>query len=225
RFLRVVVLSAVGFGAVAAWVKGSAWAGAAGAAVGAAFPVLYVRHRAVQRNERLLAQLPEVLDLAARFLRAGHSLPQALGAVAVELKDPARGLFARYVGQRDLGLPTEVALRELADRAGLTEYRIMTMAILVQQETGGNLAEVCARLAAIVRDRFRVRGMIRGLTAEGRMQAAILTALPPALVVLMAVVKPSYADAMLSQPKLIAGVLVSQLIGILWIRRIVRVNF
>jgi tight adherence protein B len=225
QLLKIAVASAVGLGVVAAWVKGGVLAAAVGAAAGAVLPLLYVRHRAIKRNERLLAQLPEILDLAARFLKAGHSLSQALGSVATELKDPARELFARYASQRDLGLPTEVALRELADRAGLTEYRIMTMAILVQQETGGNLAEVCTRLAAVVRDRFRVQGMIRGLTAEGRMQAAILTALPPALVVLMMAVKPSYADAMLSQPKLIAGILLSQLIGILWIRKIVKINF
>lgn len=225
QLLRITVLSALGFGAVAGWVKESVLVAVGAAAVGAVLPLLYVRHRAIKRNERLLAQLPEILDLAARFLKAGHSLSQALGSVAAELKDPARELFARYVSQRDLGLPTEVALRELADRAGLTEYRIMTMAILVQQETGGNLAEVCTRLAAVVRDRFRVQGMIRGMTAEGRMQAAILTALPPALVVLMMAVKPSYADAMLSQPKLIGGILLSQLIGILWIRKIVKINF
>jgi len=225
KLWRIVVLCAIGFGATAGYVKRNAFAVTGGAAVGAILPVLYIRKRAMKRDEKLLAQLPEILDLTARFLKAGHSLGQALGTVVEELKAPARELFARYVRQRDLGLPLEVTLRELADRAGLTEYRIMTMAILVQQQTGGNLTEVCERLATVVRERFRVQGMIRGLTAEGRLQAAILIALSPALVVIMTLVKPSYADAMLSQPKLIAGILVSQLIGILWIRKIVSVKF
>jgi tight adherence protein B len=225
QLLRIASICAVAFGAAAGLAKRSELFAVAGALGGAVLPVFYVRHRAMKRDEKLLAQLPEVLDLATRFLKAGHSLPQALGAVTQELKGPARELFARYVSQRDLGLPMEVTLRELADRAGLTEYRIVTMAILVQQQSGGNLADVCERLASVVRERFRVKGMIRALTAEGRMQASILMALPPGLVLLMMVVKPTYADAMLSQPKLIAGILISQLIGVLWIRKIVNVKF
>lgn len=194
-------------------------------AIAGLLPLLYARHKARQRDEKLLSQLPEILDLTSRFLKAGYSLPQALGSVAGELKDPARALFARYVTHRDLGLPTDVTLRDLADEAGLTEYRIFVMAILVQQQTGGNMAEVCDRLSKIVRERFRVKGMIRALTAEGRMQANILMAMPPALVVIMMGVKPSYAEAMMSSPKLIGGILVSQLLGILWIRKIINVKF
>ena len=223
--LQIVALCAIGFGAAAGYAKQSVLLAVGGAVVGAILPLLYVCHRAKKRDEKLLAQLPEILDMAARFLKSGHSLGQALGAVTEELKGPARELFARYVSQRDLGLPLEVTLRELADRAGLTEYRIMTMAILVQQQTGGNLAEVCERLAAVVRERFRVQGMIRALTAEGRLQAAILIGLCPVIVVVMTVIKPSYAEAMMSQPKLLAGILVSQLIGILWIRKIVNIKF
>lgn len=194
-------------------------------AIAGLLPLLYARHKARQRDEKLLSQLPEILDLTSRFLKAGYSLPQALGSVAGELKDPAKALFTRYVTHRDLGLPTDVTLRDLADEAGLTEYRIFVMAILVQQQTGGNMAEVCDRLAKIVRERFRVKGMIRALTAEGRMQANILMAMPPALVVIMMGVKPSYAEAMKSSPKLIAGILISQLLGILWIRKIINVKF
>jgi tight adherence protein B len=215
----------VGLGLTAWVVQENPLVAAAAAAAGGVGPVLYASYRARKRDEALLAQLPEALDLTARFLKAGHSLSQALGAVGGELKDPARSLFARYVSQRDLGLPTEVTLRDLAERAGLTEYRIMVLAVLVQQQTGGNLSEVCERLAATVRERFRVKGMIRALTAEGRLQANILIALPAALALVMTVVKPSYAEAMFSQPKLIAGIVVSQLLGVLWIRKIVNVTF
>jgi tight adherence protein B len=225
HLLGLVALGAIGVGAAAGYARQSLPLGAGGAAVGVVVPLLYVRRRAMKRDEQLLRQLPDILDMAARFLTAGHSLGQALGAVTQELKWPARELFARYVSQRDLGLPLDVTLRELADRAALTEYRIMTMAILVQQQTGGNLAEVCERLAGVVRERFRVQGMVRALTAEGRLQAGILIGLCPTLVVVLAAIKPSYAAAMLSQPKLIAGILVSQLIGILWIRKIVNVKF
>ncbi|WP_439629975.1 type II secretion system F family protein [Gemmata sp.] len=223
--LRLVLVCAGALGAAAGLAKQSVLFGAAGAALGAALPLLYVRYRAKQRDQKLLAQLPGVLDMVARFLRSGHSLGQALGTVSEELKWPGQALFARYVSQRDLGLPLEVTLRELAYRAGLTEYRIMTMAILVQQQTGGNLAEVCERIAAVVRERFRVQGMIRALTAEGRLQAGILVGLCPTIVAVMTLIKPDYAGAMLSQPQLLAGIVVSQAIGILWIRKIVDVKF
>lgn len=195
------------------------------AAVALVVPLLYVRHRAKKRDERLLAQLPEILDMMARFLRSGNSLAQSLREVSNEFPAPARPLFQQCVGQQELGLPADVALRELASAAGLTEYRIIVLAILVQQQTGGSLAEVCDRLAGVVRERYRVRGMIRALTAEGRMQANILMALPGALFLIMLVVKPEYAYAMLDQPKLLAGIAVSQTIGILWIRKIVNVPF
>jgi len=221
----IVVLCGAGLAAGAGFAKGSVLMAVGGGAIGVAAPLLYVRHRAKKRDEKLLTQLPLILDMVARYLKSGNSLGQALGSATEELKWPAQPLFARYVSQRDLGLPLDVTLRELADRAGLTEYRIMTMAILVQQQTGGNLAEVCERLAAVVRERFRVQGMIRGLTAEGRLQAAILIAICPALVAVMMVVKPDYADAMLSQPKLLGGIVVSQLIGVLWIRKIVDIKF
>ena len=199
--------------------------GLGAAVVTAVIPLLYVRHRARRRDHRLLAQLPEILDVLARFLRSGSSLAQALKEVANEFPDPARPLFERCVGQQELGLPADVALRDLAAAAGLTEYRIIVLAILVQQQTGGSLAEVCDRLAGVVRERFRVQGMIRALTAEGRMQANILMALPAALFLIMLVVKPVYAYAMLDQPKLLAAIAVSQTIGILWIRKIVNVPF
>lgn len=212
-------------GAVVGLWRANALIGLGAGAAAAALPALYVRYRARRRDDRLLAQLPEILDMMGRFLRSGSSLAQALKEVANEFPDPARPLFEKCVGQQELGLPADVALRDLAATAGLTEYRIIVLAILVQQQTGGSLAEVCDRLAGVVRERFRVRGMIRALTAEGRMQANILMALPAALFLIMLVVKPEYAYAMLDQPKLLAGIAVSQTIGILWIRKIVNVPF
>jgi tight adherence protein B len=210
--------------AVALW-QGNVLIGLGAGVAAFAAPLLYVRRRAKGRDDRLLAQLPDILDLMARFLRSGNSLTQALKEVAREFPDPARLLFERCVGQQELGLAADASLRELAAAAGLTEYRIIVLAILVQQQTGGSLADVCDRLAGVVRERFRVCGMIRALTAEGRMQANILMALPAGLFLIMLVIKPEYAYAMLDQPKLLAGIAVSQTIGILWIRKIINVPF
>ncbi len=214
---------AVALGAVAGVLGRGPLVAAAAAATGAAAPLLYARGRAKRRDEKLLAQLSDVLDLMARNLRAGHSLPQAIRAVPEHFKDPARSLFARCVVQQDLGLSAEQALRELAAAAGQTEYRIMVMAVLVQSQTGGNLATVCERLAGVIRERFRVRGVVRALTAEGRMQAVTLLALAPAMVGVMTVVKPSYAAEMLAFPWMLAAVAAAQLLGALWIRKVVNV--
>lgn len=229
-FSSAQVLVAAGGGALFLGVVVGLWQansliGLGLAAVVLAVPLLYVQHRSKERDERLLAQLPEILDMMSRFLRSGNSLAQSLREVANEFPAPARPLFQQCVGQQELGLPADVALRELASVAGLTEYRIIVLAILVQQQTGGSLADVCDRLAGVIRERYRVRGMIRALTAEGRMQANILMALPGALFLIMLVVKTEYAYAMLDQPKLLACIAVSQTIGILWIRKIVNVPF
>ena len=99
------------------------------------------------------------------------------------------------------------------------------LAILVQQQTGGNLAELLDRLAALIRDRFRIRGKIKTLTAEGRMQAAVLLGLPPALFLVVLFLNRGYAQILLDQPSLLVGMFISELIGWLWIRRIIHFDF
>ncbi|MCE9567563.1 MAG: type II secretion system F family protein [Planctomycetes bacterium] len=218
----------VGCGVVSAVAVGWIWRielGLIAGVVGAVTPFMYVRARARKRNEMLLTQLPEILDLIARFLRAGHSLPQALAAVPSEFRDPARELFTRFTSRMNLGLSLESGLRELVERAGLPEYRIAITAILTHYRSGGNLTNVCGRLGGVIRERFRVQGMIRTLTAEGLLQARILMVLPLAVFLVMLVVKRAYAISMLENPRLLAAVIGSQIIGILWIRRILKVNF
>jgi tight adherence protein B len=172
-----------------------------------------------------MAQLPHAFDLMARVIRTGQTISQGLQAVADEFDPPVAAEFAYCFEQQNLGLSPELALRELGRRTGLLEIRIFILALLVQQQTGGNLAEILDRLAAIIRERFRVRGKIRVLTAEGRAQALVLLILPPALLLIILMLNRSYGQVLLDHPYLLAGMFVSEALGALWIRKIVNFDF
>jgi tight adherence protein B len=145
--------------------------------------------------------------------------------VADEFSEPISGEFSLCYEQQNLGLPTDVALRDLAARTGLVEINIFVVAVVVQRQVGGNLAEMLERLARVVRERFRIRGAIRTLTGEGRMQAGILMALPPVIFLAMLLLNREYALVLLGYPWLLVGVVVSMGIGALWIRQIINFDF
>jgi tight adherence protein B len=195
------------------------------AAVGASLPFAYVFLKRGQRLNKLTGQLPDAFDLMARVIRAGQTMSQALQAVADEFEAPLAGEFAYCFEQQNLGLPPEVALRDLARRTGLLEIKIFVLALLVQQQTGGNLAELLDKLSGIIRERFKVRGKVRALTAEGRMQAVVLLALPPLMFLLMLFLNRSYAQVLLDHSGLLIVILVTEALGALWIRRIVNFDF
>ena len=152
-------------------------------------------------------------------------MAQALQAVADEFEPPIASEFAYCSEQQNLGVATETALRELARRTGLLEIKLFVLALLVQQQTGGNLAELLDKLASVVRERFRIRGKIRTLTAEGRMQAVVLLVLAPAMFLLILCLNRRYAHVLLDHPSLPVGALICEAIGALWIRRIVNFDF
>jgi tight adherence protein B len=198
---------------------------AAGFAAGAAAPCAYVWLKAVARRDKFLRQLPDAFDLMARVMRAGHSVPQAFQTVADTFEQPIAAEFASCSEQQNLGLLPEFAYRDLAQRTGILEMRIFVMAMLIQRQTGGNLSEVLERLATLVRERVRMRSRIRGLTAEGRLQAAVLLVLPFVMFAVMRVVNRRYADVLLEHPSLIAGMLVMMGLGAAWIRRIINFDY
>jgi tight adherence protein B len=198
---------------------------AAGFAAGAAAPCAYVWLKAAARRDKFLRQLPDAFDLMARVMRAGHSVPQAFQTVADTFEQPIAAEFASCSEQQNLGLLPEFAYRDLAQRTGILEMRIFVMAMLIQRQTGGNLSEVLERLATLVRERVRMRSRIRGLTAEGRLQAAVLLVLPFVMFAVMRVVNRRYADVLLEHPSLIAGMLVMMGLGAAWIRRIINFDY
>lgn len=195
------------------------------AVVGAAVPFMYVRFKRNSRQEAIRKQLSDAFDLMARILRAGQSMAQAMQGVAGEFQPPIAEEFAYCSEQQNLGLSPEISMRDLARRTGLVEVNIFVVAVLVQRQVGGNLSEILEKLALVVRTRYKTRGMIRGLTAEGRMQAAVLMALPPLIFIAMLVVNYDYARVLIEQPILLGGMLFFMAVGGLWIRKIVNFDF
>ncbi len=225
RLLFFMAMAGLVCGTLAGLLRHSILVGVAGGLAGAVMPFIYVRSKRNARVEKMTRQLPDAFDLMGRVIRVSQSMPQALQAVADEFDDPIAGEFALCYEQQNLGLPPEVTLRNLAHRIGLLEVKIFVMAMLVQQQTGGNLAEMLDKLSHVVRERLRVRGKIRMLTSEGRAQASLLLVLPIALMLILMAISPTYAAALAKVPYLIVAMLVAEVIGALWIRKIVNFDF
>jgi tight adherence protein B len=225
RLLTIIAVAALVMGLLGILFRQSILTGAILAAVGAAIPLIYVQIKRNARLEKLLSQLPDTFDLMGRVVRAGQTMSQAFQSVADEFSQPVAGEFSYCYEQQNLGLPPEVAMRDLARRTGLLEIKIFVTALLVQQQTGGNLAEMLDKLSAVIRQRYRIRGQIKALTAEGRMQAMILLGLPIVMFLGFLVLLPDYERKLLDHPTLIWATLICEGLGALWIRKIVNFDF
>lgn len=225
RLLAITGACAGVSGFLALFASGGLVSAAIVAPLGFLAPILYVKKRRDARMEKLRSQLPEAFDLMARMVRAGQSLSQALLGVAQEFPQPISTEFAYCYEQQNLGLSAEAAFRDLTRRSNVIELKIFVLAVLVQRQTGGNLAELLTKLAGVVRERYQIRGTISALTAEGRMQGWILAAMPPVMLVILLVMNYGYAIILFDHPKLLIGTFAVELVGILWIRKIVNFDF
>lgn len=197
-----------------------------------AFTVLGARflleRRITKRRLAFADQLDDTLSLVASGLRAGHSLPRAMDAVSQEAESPTAEEFARILNQHRLG-------RDLGEAIGLSAARMqsddlawVSQAVAIHREVGGNLSEVLDHVGETIRERSQVRRQVATLSAEGRMSANVLIALPVLIAVVLAVISPGYLTAFLTTPlgwAMIAGGLVLFAIGIVWLRAVVRVRF
>jgi tight adherence protein B len=146
-----------------------------------------------QRRTKILSQLPDAFELMSRTLRAGQTMSQALQTVADEGAPPISEEFGFCYEQQNLGLTPEAAMQDMALRTGLLELKIFVMAVMIHRQTGGNMAELLDKLSRVIRDRAKIRGSIKALTAEGAMQAYILMALPPGMLAIMMTMNRPYA--------------------------------
>ncbi|HZD18050.1 MAG TPA: type II secretion system F family protein, partial [Actinomycetota bacterium] len=197
------------------------------ALVGGAIPVIVLSITMNRRINKLHAQLPDILMLLASSLRAGHSFFQALSTVAEEIGDPAADELGRVVSEIRLGRPVDEALDALADRVGSDDFHWAVLAVNIQREVGGNLAEVLDTVADTVREREVIRRQVRVLSAEGRLSAVILTALPFVIGLYISQVNPEYLTPLFTTRTgimmlVVAGALLS--VGALWIRRMVKID-
>jgi tight adherence protein B len=198
--------------------------------VSAAFggtPFAYVLYRRRRRFEKFRAQLPEALDLIARALRAGHTVPSAIEMVAGEMPGPIAGEFKRMSVEQRLGLPFGRVVSHLARRVPLAEVKFFTAAVLIQTEVGGDVVKVLENLSGIIRQRFKLQRHVHAVSAHGRLSGTILCVLPVALGLLMYLSSPDYLSILFAERIgrwLLWGSALSQVLGVLFIRRITRLR-
>jgi tight adherence protein B len=162
------------------------------AAAMATLPLLYVVRLRAARLRRFEELFPESLEFVARSMRAGHAFSVSLEMIHREFQEPLAGEFRRTFEEHNLGLPLDVALEKLAKRVPSLDVHFFVSAVLLQKRTGGNLAEILDKLAYVIRERFKLRGRIRAISAHGRMTGTALTCIPIGVGVLMFYVNPDY---------------------------------
>ena len=167
------------------------------AVVGASIPYLFVRFKATKRMDAFEELFPEALDFLARSMRAGHALTVSLEMMAEETPDPVGTEFRWIFHEQNLGAPLEATLRNFADRIPLLDTKLFVSAVLLQRETGGNLAEILTKLSYIIRERFRLKGQVRAASAHGRITAVILSLMPIITLILLNIIAPEYFQFMI----------------------------
>ncbi|HAT32293.1 MAG TPA: pilus assembly protein TadB [Janthinobacterium sp.] len=197
------------------------------AALGFALPYLLLLRAGAARMRKIEGQLAETADFLARALRSGHSFSNVLQMVGSELAEPISGEFRMTYEEVNYGVPMNDALHNLAARVPLTDLRYLVIAVLIQRESGGNLAEVLNSIARIIRERHKLLGQVRVMAAEGKMSAWILGLLPMVTGLVMTVVNPAYIGILWTDPMGIrllwyAGGMV--LGGVLWMRSVIRIR-
>ncbi len=223
-------LLAAGAGFLAVWFvlppKFHAFAGL-GALVLGILPVLWVVRKKRARLRKFEEQFPESLEFVARSMRAGHAFSVSLEMIHREFQEPLAGEFRRTFEEHNLGLPLDVALQKLAKRVPSLDVHFFVSAVLLQKRTGGNLAEILDKLAYVIRERFKLRGKIRAISAHGRMTGGALTCIPIAVAVLMFYTNPDYVKFFFTDDigNIMLGAAVTlQLIGYGIIRKIVNIE-
>jgi tight adherence protein B len=199
----------------------------AAALFGMISPYAWLLHKRSSRFKKFEEMFPEALDLLSRAIRAGHALQTALGMVAEELKEPVGPEFKKTFEQQNFGLPLRDALNELAERVPILDVRFFVTAVLIQRDTGGNLAEILDNLAHVVRERFKIRRQIRVHTAHGRFTGYVLLALPAALAMALSVINPEHMQLLFREhmgQMMLVGAIVMQTIGFIWIRQVIKIE-
>src|SRR6185369_816372 len=189
----------------------------------ATLPILYVLFKRKQRLNKFLELLPDALDLVSRALSAGHAFSESLHMVATEMPEPIAGEFQKTYEEQNLGL----ALKNLTQRIPLLDLKMCVTAIMIQRETGGNLAEILEKVAYTIRERFRIMGDLKTLTTSSRMSAWLLCGLPIAVSLVITLMNPEYMSILWKDSRghvLIAIALFMQLTGMLIVRKILNIK-
>lgn len=192
-----------------------------------AIPFLYVLVQKRRRVRKFERQLPDALDLIARSLRAGHAFSTGLGMVGQEFDDPVGPEFRKAQLQIGFGVSVDQALKALVQRIDCQDLRFFAVSVIIQRESGGNMAEILESIASLIRSRFTLRGKIRALSAEGRLSAIILLAIPFFMAFALSIVNPDYLTVLTIDPLgriLVVCALLMMMIGVLSIKKMIDIK-
>jgi tight adherence protein B len=199
---------------------------AAGAAA-LMLPILFLLRKRKKRIKGIMLQLPDVFDLMGQALKAGHSLASAIQLVSEQLPDPIAKEFAQVFHEQNLGIKIEEAMLNMANRIDQMDVRFFVTAVLIQRQTGGDLAEVLEKIGKVIRERIQLFGMVQALTAEGRLSGWVLLVLPVLVFLVSMVVNPEYAGTLLytGPGRIMLGAAIAMdLMGLAMIKKIVNIK-
>jgi tight adherence protein B len=227
NFLVLCLGSALLLGLILFLAGGNILFGWAGLLLGFFLPYAYASHMRAKRFQRFEERFPEAIDTLARAVRAGHAFTTALELIANEVAEPVAGEFRQLYEEQKFGLPVRDALVNLTERVPLVDVKFFVTAVMLQRETGGNLAEILDGLSYVIRERFKILRQVRVHTAQGRLTMVFLMALPPVIVLIMQIMNPGFIRPLFTEPLghafIVAGITL-QTVGYFFIRKIVRIQ-
>ncbi len=194
------------------------------AGLAALLPWVYLSFRKNRRLRDFERQLPDALDMIARALKAGHALTGGFQMVAMEFADPARTEFRKTLDEVNFGLSYEEALRNMSERFDCADLKFFVLSVIIQRQSGGNMAEILEKIGSLIRERFKLFGKVKALTGEARISAVILTILPFAIAAVIYFLNRAYIETLFREPVgqiMVGAAAVMMILGIIVMRRMV----
>ena len=195
--------------------------------IGAFLPYSFVSYRRQKRFEKIEELFPEAIDTLARAVRAGHAFTTALEMISNEASEPLSSEFRQLYEEQKFGMPVRDALMNLTERVPLVDVKFFFTAVMLQRETGGNLAEILDNLSYVIRERFKIQRQVRVHTAQGRLTMALLMGMPPTVVAILLVFSPDFVRPLFYDPighTLLVASIALQTIGYFVIRKIIKIQ-
>jgi tight adherence protein B len=195
--------------------------------IGAFLPYAVVSYRRQKRFEKIEELFPEAIDTLARAVRAGHAFTTALEMISNEISEPLASEFRQLYEEQKFGMPVRDALMNLTQRVPLVDVKFFVTAVMLQRETGGNLAEILDNLSYVIRERFKIQRQVRVHTAQGRLTMALLMAMPPTVVAVLLMFSPDFVKPLFYDPYghiLLVVAITLQTIGYFVIRKIIKIQ-
>ena len=221
------VLSGAGVGLLVLLFSGFPQFAWLGALLGSFLPYSYASYKRTKRFQKFEEIFPEAIDTLARAVRAGHAFTTALELIAAEIADPVASEFRKLFEEQKFGLPVRDALVNLTERVPLVDVKFFVTAVMLQRETGGNLAEILDNLSYVIRERFKIMRQVRVHTAQGRMTMMLLMGLPPIIIVTMQAMNPTFIRPLFDDPighiLLVVGITL-QTVGYFVIRKVIQIQ-